>query len=84
MDWRILQIDTKRLRHCSQFFETAEMDSTFDSKFYSKMTKGHDDICLNVINQQKDNKISKRELKDLKVFNNNLIRISNRQNRTDE
>ena len=37
---------------------------------------------MNVINQQKDNKISKRELKDL-ALNNNLIRISNRQD-TDE
>ena len=38
--------------------------------------------CLNVINQQKDNKISKRELKDL-ALNNSLIRISNRQDSDD-
>jgi uncharacterized protein YecE (DUF72 family) len=31
---------TKRLRHYSQFFSTAEMDSTFYEKFYSHMTKG--------------------------------------------
>lgn len=37
---------------------------------------------MNVINQQRDNKISKRELKDL-ASKNNLIRISNRQD-TDE
>ena len=38
--------------------------------------------CLNVINQQKDNKISKRELKDL-ALNNSLIRISNRKDSDD-
>ena len=32
--------DTKRLRFYSQFFNTAEMDSIFYDKFYSKMTKG--------------------------------------------
>jgi uncharacterized protein YecE (DUF72 family) len=32
--------DTKRLRYYSQFFNTAEMDSTFYEKFYSQMTKG--------------------------------------------
>jgi uncharacterized protein YecE (DUF72 family) len=32
--------DTKRLRYYSQFFSTAEMDSIFYEKFYSKMTKG--------------------------------------------
>jgi uncharacterized protein YecE (DUF72 family) len=32
--------DTKRLRYYSQFFDTAEMDSTFYEKFYSHMTKG--------------------------------------------
>jgi uncharacterized protein YecE (DUF72 family) len=32
--------ETKRLRYYSQFFETAEMDSTFYNRFYSKMTKG--------------------------------------------
>jgi uncharacterized protein YecE (DUF72 family) len=32
--------ETKRLRYYSQFFETAEMDSTFYDRFYSKMTKG--------------------------------------------
>jgi uncharacterized protein YecE (DUF72 family) len=32
--------DTKRLRYYSQFFNTAEMDSTFYEKFYSHMTKG--------------------------------------------
>ena len=32
--------DTKRLRHYSQFFNTAEMDSSFYEKFYSQMTKG--------------------------------------------
>jgi len=32
--------ETKRLRYYSQFFDTAEMDSTFYNKFYSKMTKG--------------------------------------------
>ena len=32
--------DTKRLRSYSQFFNTAEMDSIFYEKFYSKMTKG--------------------------------------------
>jgi len=31
---------TKRLRHYSQFFNTAEMDSSFYEKFYSQMTKG--------------------------------------------
>jgi hypothetical protein len=31
---------TKRLRYYSQFFDTAEMDSTFYEKFYSHMTKG--------------------------------------------
>jgi uncharacterized protein YecE (DUF72 family) len=31
---------TKRLRYCSQFFDTAEIDSTFYEKFYSQMTKG--------------------------------------------
>jgi uncharacterized protein YecE (DUF72 family) len=29
---------TKRLRYCSQFFDTAEIDSTFYEKFYSNMT----------------------------------------------
>jgi len=32
--------DTKRVRYYSQFFNTAEMDSTFYEKFYSHMTKG--------------------------------------------
>lgn len=32
--------NTKRLRYYSQFFNTAEMDSTFYDRFYSKMTKG--------------------------------------------
>src|SRR4249920_3115508 len=32
--------ETKRLRYYSQFFDTAEMDSTFYNRFYSKMTKG--------------------------------------------
>ncbi|MFZ0513999.1 MAG: DUF72 domain-containing protein, partial [Candidatus Nitrosopolaris sp.] len=32
--------DTRRLRYYSQFFNTAEMDSTFYEKFYSQMTKG--------------------------------------------
>ena len=32
--------DTKRLRYYSQYFNTAEMDSTFYEKFYSQMTKG--------------------------------------------
>jgi uncharacterized protein YecE (DUF72 family) len=31
---------TKRLQYYSQFFNTAEMDSIFYNKFYSKMTKG--------------------------------------------
>ncbi len=31
---------TKRLHYYSQFFTTAEMDSTFYNEFYSKMTKG--------------------------------------------
>ena len=31
---------TKRLRYYSQFFNTAEMDSSFYEKFYSQMTKG--------------------------------------------
>ncbi|MGB8933922.1 MAG: DUF72 domain-containing protein [Candidatus Nitrosopolaris sp.] len=31
--------DTKRLRYYSQFFNTAEMDSTFYDGFYSQMTK---------------------------------------------
>ena len=32
--------DTKRLRYYSQFFNTAEMDSSFYDRFYSQMTKG--------------------------------------------
>jgi uncharacterized protein YecE (DUF72 family) len=32
--------DTKRLRYYSQFFNTAEVDSTFYEKFYSHMTNG--------------------------------------------
>ena len=32
--------NTQRLRYYSQFFNTAEMDSTFYNRFYSKMTKG--------------------------------------------
>src|SRR5712691_10764782 len=32
--------DTKRLRYYSQFFNTADMDSTFYERFYSQMTKG--------------------------------------------
>ena len=32
--------NTKRLRYYSQFFNTAEMDSTFYEKFYTNMTKG--------------------------------------------
>ena len=32
--------DTKRLRYYSQFFSTAEMDSSFYDRFYSQMTKG--------------------------------------------
>ena len=32
--------DTKRLRYYSQFFNTAEMDSTFYERFYSHMTEG--------------------------------------------
>ena len=32
--------NTKRLRYYSEFFNTAEMDSIFYEKFYSKMTKG--------------------------------------------
>ncbi|MGH9877662.1 MAG: DUF72 domain-containing protein [Nitrososphaerales archaeon] len=31
---------TKKLHYYSQFFSTAEMDSTFYNEFYSKMTKG--------------------------------------------
>src|SRR5690242_9030896 len=33
-------INTKRLRYYSQFFNTVEMDSTFYEKFYTNMTKG--------------------------------------------
>jgi uncharacterized protein YecE (DUF72 family) len=32
--------DTKKLRYYSQFFNTAEMGSTFYEKFYSLMAKG--------------------------------------------
>jgi uncharacterized protein YecE (DUF72 family) len=32
--------ETKRLRYYSQFFNTAEMDSTFYEKFYTNMTTG--------------------------------------------
>jgi uncharacterized protein YecE (DUF72 family) len=32
--------DTKRLRYYSEFFNTAEMDSSFYEKFYTQMTKG--------------------------------------------
>jgi uncharacterized protein YecE (DUF72 family) len=32
--------NTKRLRYYSQFFDTAEIDSTFYEKFYSSMAKG--------------------------------------------
>jgi uncharacterized protein YecE (DUF72 family) len=32
--------ETKRLRYYSQFFTTAEMDSTFYQKFYTNMTRG--------------------------------------------
>ena len=32
--------NTKRLRYYSQFFNTAEMDSTFYKKFYTNMTRG--------------------------------------------
>jgi uncharacterized protein YecE (DUF72 family) len=32
--------NTKRLKYYSEFFNTAEMDSIFYEKFYSKMTKG--------------------------------------------
>ena len=32
--------ETKRLCYYSQFFETAEMESTFYNRFYLKMTKG--------------------------------------------
>jgi len=32
--------ETRRLRYYSQFFNTAEMDSSFYEKFYSQMTKG--------------------------------------------
>jgi uncharacterized protein YecE (DUF72 family) len=32
--------DAKRLRYYSEFFNTAEMDSTFYDKFYTNMTKG--------------------------------------------
>ncbi|MFL6350181.1 MAG: DUF72 domain-containing protein [Nitrososphaeraceae archaeon] len=32
--------NTKRLRYYSQFFNTAEIDSTFYEKFYTNMTKG--------------------------------------------
>ena len=31
--------ETKRLAYYSQFFNTAEMDSTFYEKFYTQMTK---------------------------------------------
>jgi uncharacterized protein YecE (DUF72 family) len=31
---------TKRLRHYSEFFDTAEMDSSFYERFYNSMTKG--------------------------------------------
>jgi uncharacterized protein YecE (DUF72 family) len=32
--------ETKRLRYYSQFFETAEMNSTFYNRFYKKIIKG--------------------------------------------
>jgi uncharacterized protein YecE (DUF72 family) len=32
--------NTKRLRYYSQFFDTAEIDSTFYEKFYTNMTRG--------------------------------------------
>ena len=38
--------------------------------------------CLDIINRQRDNKISKRELKDL-ALGNNLIHISNKQDTED-
>ena len=38
--------ETKRLRHYSQFFETAEMDPTFYNRFYSKMTAEMDAYVL--------------------------------------
>ncbi len=31
---------TKRLRHYSQFFNTAEIDSTFYEEFYTNMSRG--------------------------------------------
>ena len=39
--------ETKRLRHYSQFFETAEMDPTFYNRFYSKMTAEMDPTFYN-------------------------------------
>ncbi|MGC2570684.1 MAG: DUF72 domain-containing protein [Candidatus Nitrosopolaris sp.] len=33
-------MDTKRLGYYSQFFNSAEMDSSFYNRFYSQMTKG--------------------------------------------
>jgi len=51
--------DTKRLRYYSQFFNTAEMDSTFYEKFYSNMTR----VCeSNLIGPSLD-KGSKRDNK---------------------
>ncbi|MGH9995544.1 MAG: DUF72 domain-containing protein [Nitrososphaeraceae archaeon] len=32
--------ETKRLRHYSEFFDTAEMDASFYERFYNSMTKG--------------------------------------------
>ena len=35
-----IQTKTSKGRYYSQFFSTAELDSTFYDKFYSQMTKG--------------------------------------------
>ena len=37
--------NTKRLRYYSQFFDTAEIDSTFYEKFYNNMTRERSLVC---------------------------------------
>ena len=53
--------DTKKLRYYSQFFNTAEMDSTFYEKFYSHMTKG------TFIGMSRKNSISHRNILGLTI-----------------
>ena len=86
--------ETKRLRHYSEFFDTAEMDASFYERFYNSMTKGtfigmsratHAGFQFSVkvpetITHKKRLDVKKNVLKDFEAFLEKIspLRIANK------